>query len=88
MTKLPSARGTHKGDDSILELDKRHLTFLVVAGICCRRNCHRCADNLCGATRSDYCACMCTFAIRVSFSMHDARLSLALLRFRLTIGAA
>src|SRR5580693_6846599 len=53
MTKLPSARGTHKSDDSILELDKRHLTFLVVTSIRCRRNRYRCADNLCGATRSD-----------------------------------
>ncbi len=85
-TKLPSARGTHKGHNTTLELDKRHLTFLV--GICYRRNCYRGADNLRDTTGSDYCARVCTFAVRVSLSMHDAGLSLALLRFRLTISVA
>jgi hypothetical protein len=80
--KLPSTtRGTHKSHDPTLELDERHLTFVIV-NIGCSGNCDRGAD----LGKSNHCAC--TLAVRISFSMHNTGLGLALLRLGLTIGIA
>ena len=44
-------KGTHKGHNSVLKLDERHLTFLVTISIHHHRNSYWRADSLCEATR-------------------------------------
>src|SRR6266576_3745552 len=83
--RLPSTRGTDKGHNTTLELDKRHLTFLIIVSICCRCNYYRSPDNL-SATRTSQSVRI--FTVRLSLRMHDAGLGLALFRFSLTISVA
>ena len=80
--RLRSTRGTDKGHDTTLELDKRHLTFLITVSICCRCNYYRSPNNLSATRRSQS---VRIFTVRLSLCMHDAGLGLALLRFCLTI---
>jgi len=80
--RLPSTRGTDKGHNATLELDKRHLTFLIIVSIFRRCNYYRSPNNL-SATRTSQSVRI--FTVRLSLRMHDAGLGLALLRFSLTI---
>ena len=85
--RLPSTGGTDKGHDTTLELDKRHLTFLITISICCRCNYYRSPDNL-SDTDTRRSQSVRIFTVRLSLCMHDTGLGLALLRFCLTISVA